>query len=178
MVDEEKLVRKLARGDSRSFNLLYDRYVSSLYNFVYQYVKSDQTASEIVQETFVKLWTKREGLDPEKSVKSYLFTICYHKLIKELRRQVRNPLMVEYIGILEQSGETHPSYDFDHYMAAIRKAKAELPPRQRQIFELAKEDGLSVKEIASRLGIQEQVVRNQLSAALKKLREDILQTKQ
>ena len=178
MVDEEKLIRKLSRGDPRSFDVIYNRYVSNLYHFAYQWVKSDQIASEIVQDTFVKLWMKREGLDPGKSVKSYLFTISYHKIIKELRRQIRNPLMKDYIHVLETlSSELHPGYDFDHYIAMLKKVKAELPLRQRQIFELAKEEGFSAKEIAAQLGIQEQVVRNQLSAALKKIREFIIQSR-
>ena len=177
-MDEGKLVRKLSRGDSHSFDVIYYKYVSTLYHFVYQWVKSDQIASEIVQDTFVKLWIRREGLDPNKSVKSYLFTISYHKIIKELRRQVRNPLMKDYIYVLETlSSEPHPDYDFDHYIAMLKKIKAELPLRQRQIFELAKEEGFSAKEIAAQLGIQEQVVRNQLSAALKRIREYIIQSR-
>lgn len=178
MGDEEKLIRKLSRGDSRSFDIIYNRYVSNLYLFVYQWVKSDHIASEIVQDTFVKLWMRREGLDPGKSIKSYLFTISYHKIIKELRRQIRNPLMKDYILLFENiPSESHPGYDFDHYIAALKNIKAELPLRQRQVFELSKEEGFSVKEIASQLGIQEQVVRNQLSAALKRIREYIIQSR-
>ena len=64
-------------------------------------------------------------------------------------------------------------YDFDLFLKELEVAKQKLTPRQREIFVLNKEYNLSVTEIASRLSITEQVVRNQLSAALKVLRNEL-----
>ena len=64
-------------------------------------------------------------------------------------------------------------YDFDLFLKELEVAKQKLTPRQREIFVLNKEYNLSVTEIASRLSITEQVVRNQLSAALKLLRSEL-----
>ena len=61
-------------------------------------------------------------------------------------------------------------YDYDTFVAGVEKAKMALSPRQREIYVKNKEEGIPVKEIASELGIGEQVVRNQLSAALSKVR--------
>ena len=62
-----------------------------------------------------------------------------------------------------------------HVTKALEKAKTHLSPRQKEIFELNKEYGMSISEISSRLSVTEQVVRNQLSAALKVLRTELRQ---
>ncbi len=62
-------------------------------------------------------------------------------------------------------------YDYDAFQSLLAKAKEVLTPRQREIFEMNREDGVEVQEIARRLSIQEQVVRNQLSIATKKIKE-------
>lgn len=75
--------------------------------------------------------------------KSYLFTISYHLVIKELRRQLQNPLMQEYVAYTSQlytSGDkAAEGVEFDQFEKALRQAKDKLTPRQREIFELNKE---------------------------------------
>lgn len=94
--DEHTLINEIKSGSEESYRILYDKWVSRLYNFVYQYIKSESVTDDIVQETFLKIWTNKESLNPEYSFKSYLFTIAYHFLIKELRRQINNPLLYTY----------------------------------------------------------------------------------
>ncbi len=146
-----------------------------LYRFVLSYVKSSDTAREITHEALVKLWLHRESLDENRSVRAYLFTTCKNSLIKELRRQLRNPNVHDWVELAGAvSVESRISYDYDAYIDGIGKAQASLTPRQRQIFRMSREDGMSAREIAESLGIGEQVVRNQLSAAMKKIREYLL----
>lgn len=175
--DEYTLIQEIKSGSEESYRIFYDRWVSRLYNFVYQYVKSESIADDIVQETFLKIWTNKESLNPECSFKSYLFTIAYRFLIKELRRQLNNPLLVEYIlytnELATSENETGHHIEFDQFSETLLKAKKMLSPRQRQIFEMNKEFNISIQEIAVKLSINEQVVRNQLSAALKIIRNEL-----
>ena len=143
--------------------------------FVLSYVKSADTAKEITHEALVKLWLHRETLDENRSVKAYLFTTCKNSLIKELRRQVKNPLVEDWLSLSGNlSVESRISYDYDTYLKALSVAMGELSPRQQEIFKMSREEGLPAKKIAEELGITEQVVRNQLSAALKRIREFLL----
>lgn len=81
---------------------------------------------------------------------------------------------VEYRDELATSdGETPVGLDYDQFVKALEEAKQHLSPRQREIFELNKEYGLSITEISRKLSITEQVVRNQLSIALKTLRAEL-----
>lgn len=132
---------------------------------------------DIVQETFVKIWDNRRNIETDKSFKSYLFTISYHMVLKEFRYQVNHPQMEDYIALtndieFSESPDIH-KIDFDYFISELDKAKLLLSPRQREIFELNKEENLSVKEIVEKLQITEQVVRNQLSTSLKIIRQKL-----
>ena len=139
-MDEKHLLMGVRSGSEKSFRELYERWVSRLYSFVYRYVKSEDVADDIVQETFLRLWTD----------------------------------YVEYLSQLNISGEYIERHiDFGRFQEELAKAKAKLTPRQREIFELNKEQGISVSDIARQLSISEQVVRNQLSASLKVMRVEL-----
>lgn len=82
---------------------------------------------------------------------------------------------MEYQYIKVSGDDADKEIDFDQFCQALQKAKSNLSPRQREIFELNKEHNLSVAQIAEQLSIKEQVVRNQLSAALKIIRTELQQ---
>lgn len=175
--DERTLIIGLRLGSEECYKALYDLWFFRLYQFVLRYVKSESVTDDVVQDTFLKIWVHRESIDDSMSFKSYLFTIAYHFLIKELRRQLNTPLMEEYVAFcseLSTSGnELIDNLNLEQFQDSLNRAKIKLSPRQRQIFELNKEENMPVSEIASRLSITEQVVRNQLSAALKILRKEL-----
>jgi RNA polymerase sigma-70 factor (ECF subfamily) len=172
-----RLIIEIGSGSELSFNILYRQWVSRLYSFVFRYVKSEIVADDIVQETFIRVWNNRTKLNPDKSFRSYLFTISYHLLLKELHRQLNNPLMLEYVEyeneIRTNSAESEKNIEFEQFVKALNDVKRKLSPRQREIFEMNKEQDISVAEISKRLAVTPQVVSNQLSAALKIIRSEL-----
>ena len=179
MIMEEKLILAVKSGSESAYRQLYELWVSRLHKFAFQYLKSEDATDDVVQETFLRIWTNRDHLKPEQSFKSYLFTIAYHLLIKELRRQIQNPSMEEYVEyqnkLASSANDIPDGLDYDRFVEALERAKQHLSPRQREIFELNKEYGMSVSEISGELSVTEQVVRNQLSTALKTLRTELRQ---
>lgn len=176
MLEEKRLLKELTEGSECSFNALYTLWASRLYHFAFSFLKSDSAAKDVVQETFVKIWTNRESINLDTSFKAYLFTISYHFLLKELRRQLNHPQMDSYLEVKQElvaTDDLEAKYDFDLFLKELELAKQKLTPRQREIFILNKEYNLSITAIASQLSITEQVVRNQLSAALKLLRSEL-----
>ena len=165
MIDEKRLILSVKSGSEKAYRTLYEMWVSRLYQFVYQYLKSEETTDDVVQETFYRIWINREKLDAESSFKAYLFTIAYHLLLKELRRQLNNTSMEEFIeyndNIRTLGDEAEKQIDFDQFCKALKQAK--------------EKQNLSVAEIAEQLCIKEQVVRNQLSTALKIIRTELQQ---
>lgn len=177
MINEKELLIKVKSGSSDAYKMLYEYWVSRLHSFVLHYVKSEDLTDDIVQETFFRIWENRKSLNPEASFKSYIFTISYHLVLKELRHQLNSTSIEDYIkycnDAMTSGNEIVETLDFDVFKEALSKAKLKLSPRQLQIFELNKELGYSIAEIAAKFSINEQVVRNQLSIAMKLLRKEL-----
>ncbi len=176
---QRKILLSVRNGSEKAYQELYEQWVSRLYRFVFQYLKSKDATEDVVQETFLRIWSNRANLNPDASFKSYLFTIAYHFLLKEIRRQLNNPLMENYVEYLNRlSTETIEAESlmcYDQFVEALEKGKQYLSPRQRTIFEMNKEYGMSIPEISEKLSITNQVARNQLYMALKILRVELRQ---
>lgn len=174
---EKTLLNGLISGSYKSYTALYDMWVSPLYRFVYSLVKSEEITKDIVQETFIKIWTNRTGIDVNLSFKSYLFTISYHLVLKEFRRNINNPRMEDYIEYCNEMVLTDSTTDqqcsLNIFLVELKKAKKKLSPRQRQIFEMSKEYNLPIPEIAKQLSLTNQSVSNQLTASLKIIRKEL-----
>ena len=174
---QRKILLSVRNGSEKAYQELYEQWVSRLYGFVFQYLKSKDATDDVVQETFLRIWSNRANLNPDVSFKSYLFTIAYHFLLKEMRRQLNNPLMEDYVEYLNRSSteiaEAESLMCYDQFVNALEKGKQHLSPRQRIIFEMNKEYGLSIQEIAMQTAISEQSVRNQLSTAIQQLRKEM-----
>jgi RNA polymerase sigma factor (sigma-70 family) len=176
-MEEKDLINKVINGSYESFTELYNCWVSRLYNFVFSLVKSEDITQDIVQETFVKIWTNRTMLSPEYSFKSYLFTISYHLSLKEFKHVLNHPLLEDYMLYNIQSSSddsaVESQLDFNNFLVKLGDAKQKLTARQREVFEMNKEYNIPIKEIAARLSINEQSVRNHLATALKIIRDEM-----
>lgn len=173
-----KHIEGVKRGSYADFKILYEEFSENLYGFVYRLTKSHTLSKEIVQETFIKIWVNRENLDSRMSFKSFLFKISKNKIIDEFRRQISSPVYedyMEYSDNFDFSAEENVEnkLDLDDFIRQLEKAKEKLTPRQREIFELSKEQGLSSSDIAEKLEISEQTIYNILSSAMKILRKEI-----
>lgn len=175
---QRKILLAVQSGSEKAYKELYEQWVSRLYRFVFQYLKSKDASEDVVQETFLRIWSNRANLNPDTSFKSYLF-IAYHFLLKEIRRQLNNPLMEDYVEYLNRLStetiEVESLMCYDQFVEALEKGKQYLSPRQRTIFEMNKEYGMSIPEISEKLSITNQVTRNQLCMALKILRVELRQ---
>lgn len=175
-IDKYNLI-ELQRGSYKAYTHLYYKWAPSLFRFVFSLTKSKSVTDDIVQETFVKVWMNHRKIEVDKSFKAYLFTISYHRVIKELRYQVNQVLVDDFVEFSEYftSSEQPASQkmDYDSFLKKLDEAKNKLTPRQKEIFELNKEQEFSVKEISSKLRLSEQSVRNQLSFSLKILRQEL-----
>lgn len=170
---EQDIIKGLKEDSSECFRLLYDRWVSVLYHYVLSLVKSEAVAQDVVQNTFVKIWERRKALDPRQSLKAYLFTISYHDVVREFRRQVRNPAVTSFMAYGRSSENADARLNFDEFTKRLKRAKAKLTPRQREIFELKHEFDLKPRDIEKRLSLSSQTVRNQLAAAMRIVRKEL-----
>jgi RNA polymerase sigma-70 factor (ECF subfamily) len=171
-------IKELRKGSHKAFNAIYDMYADKLYGFVFAHTKSREMANDLVQETFLKLWTIRESLSVEGSLLAMLFTMSHHKMIDMFRAQINKVEFENYIEFSENADLGDNAIEkkiyYDDFLKALKICKSQLPHRQMEIFEMSRENGKSIEEIASELKISEQTVKNQLTSAMKTLRTELV----
>jgi len=172
---DSALSTRIRDNDAEAFATLFRLYYSSLVGFVYRYIPSAGDAEDIAQDAMVSLWERRHTLDPERSVRALLFTTARHRALNHLGRQ-RHALEYSAQQQLTQglgSGASDISADSDLMAQELDRVAAHhvatLPPRQREIFQLSRGEGLSPTEIAALLGIAPQTVYVQLGRIAKSL---------
>lgn len=166
--------KKLGAGqkmDPQSFENLFREYFSSLMAFARKILEDEDDAREVVQGVFIKLWERREEIDLSTSLKSYLFTSVHNRSLNVIRdrRKFSANEVPEMAGELDVSAYIE-SMELEE---KIGQCIEELPEKCRQIFELSRFDGLKYSEIALKLNISVKTVENQMSKALKILKEKL-----
>jgi RNA polymerase sigma-70 factor (ECF subfamily) len=159
-----------------AFDIIYKKYSRRLYGFVFRYVKQEADTEEIVQEVFVKIWKSREKLNIYSSFESFLFTIAHNATVNLLKKRATEQKYVEHVKSLQNIDEAYELTDEIHYKELKQKYQGllnELSPRQKEIFQLSREEGLSHKEIAEKLGISVHTVKNHLVTTLSFLRSKL-----
>lgn len=164
-------------GEPTAFAALFERYYDALCAFAEGYVATPDEAEEVVQETFVRLWTRRERLTITTSVKSYLYAATRNQALNHLRRVGTEQRWLEREA---QGGETPglgaplpgaaAELHASELAQAVNAAIPQLSERCRQVFLLHRRHGLTYAEIAEALGISHKTVENHLGRALQELR--------
>jgi RNA polymerase sigma-70 factor, ECF subfamily len=166
----------MRKGDMVAFYQLYERYSRRLYGFVLRYMKSETYAEEIVQEVFIKIWESRNKIDVYSSFESFLFTVAYNAIISQFRKRTKEKKYLEHLKSLQQV-ETAPNLTdeiyFNELSEKVQALMNELTPRQREIFQLSREEGLTHEEIAKKLDISVNTVKKHITNTLAFLKSHI-----
>ena len=175
-VSDDELIILLKKDDRQAFTEIYNRYAGSLTGFAASKLYNLDDARDILHDLFVKLWENREKVNIESNLQSYLFSIVRHRIIDKIRKNITREeyalitqsLKIVYPDTIEQGVEAK------ELQQAIEKSLDQLSPRVKEIYKLSREQGLSNHEIAEKLHLSEQTVKNQLSSALKHLRKSLV----
>jgi RNA polymerase sigma-70 factor (ECF subfamily) len=169
----KELLKQIKAGNMVAFYNIYEKYSKRLFGFVLRYIKQEEDAEEIVQEVFVKVWENRDRIDIYSSFDAYLFTIAYNTTMSLFRKRVHEKKYLEHLKSIQQIGSTEDITDEMHFRELSEKVQAlldELTPRQKEIFQLSREEGLTHEEIAKRLGISVNTVKKHMVNTLSFLR--------
>lgn len=173
------LTDKIRSGDEQAFKEMFGLYYASLCNFSNSYVKSMDAARDIVQEVYVNIWENRENLYIKQSLKSYLYQAVRNRSINYLEKRDQLQKFKMELSILknERTEKDEDEMINDDLIDRIWEAVEELPERRKSVFILYRKHGLSYEEIGEVMDISTKTVENQLSKALKHLREKLMPVK-
>jgi RNA polymerase sigma-70 factor, ECF subfamily len=168
--------QKIKCGDVSAFRELFDIFHADLCRFAMQYLRDEDTAKEIVQDFFVNFWVKRETININTSLSSYLYSSIRHRSLNYIRNNKRFYKLELNEEIPDNSDiykELSDEFDEKDLNKSILAAIEELPPKCQSVFKLSRVEKLSYKEIAKKLDISVKTVETQMGIAFKKLREKL-----
>lgn len=174
--DDAELVRRIRAGDERALEAVFRAHYAGMASFVQRFVRSPDVAEELVQDVFLKLWTKRAQLAEIETLRTYLFRAARNTALNHLRRVKLERRWQEEQGVDDDPPATFAADDEateQEVAAAVQEAIQRLPPRCREIFLLSRDGGLTYAEIARTLEISVKTVETQMGRALKSLRASL-----
>ncbi|WP_234572966.1 RNA polymerase sigma-70 factor [Rhodohalobacter sp. 614A] len=177
-MEEKQWVRQVREEGSRqAFEKIFRAYYKRLHGFAYSYLLQSETAEDVVQSVFLKIWTQRESWDPPGTVKAYLFSAVRNESLNKIRHEKivaeSEEEIISRLGELRKHSSLSDDYDIKELREEIERAINALPPRCRQIFILNRRSGLTYTEIAEYLEISINTVNTQMGRALKSLRDHL-----
>lgn len=158
--------------EEKTYKLLFDTHSKTLFNFIYYKCGDTKQAEDVVQEAFIKLWNNCGSVIFSKA-KSFLFTVARNLFLNEVAHK---KIVLQHRSNLSPdiTNET-PEFlmEEQEFMAKLKKAIADLPEKQREVFLLSRIDKKKYSEISEILEISVKAVEKRMSQALLILREQI-----
>ena len=149
--------------------MLFDKYAVRLYQFSIKYLRDKEDAEDLLNEVFLKIWENRFAIKSNTSFQAYLFTIAYNDIRKRFLKKSREEKYIQLFAeeYVQESSMEEDQLDYRYFMKKLNEVIDQLPDRRKEIFLLSYKEELKNKEIADRLRLSEQSVKNQLSIARK-----------
>ena len=172
---EKELLLLAAQGSEPAFTLLFNRYKHKLYSYLLSLTTSPQIAEDIIQDTFLKLWKDRASLKAIDYFNAYLFTMTRNLAINSFKRMARETAILAAL----QPQQNNPAATVADNLSLkeveqlLHQTIQSLPPQQKLIYTLSREQGLKHEDIAHQLHLSSSTVRNHIVQALRTIRKKI-----
>lgn len=172
-----EIINEVREGSVPAFQELYVRYSDVIYRNILARVNSSFDADDIFQDFFIKIWEKRSSIQIVSSVKGYLLICLRNHILNTIKEaQIRD----KYHSLVQNSVDEADDYTWVRIVATdlddkIKAVVDNFPSRLKCVYMLRREQNLSIKEIAVKLSVSEQTVKNQMSDILRRLRSEMNQ---
>ena len=172
--DNKVLIECLKNGDEKAYAYLMDHYHHQLCVYANSLIKNRYSAEDIVQNVFIRVWEVRIRLNPNFSIKSFLYKSVYNEFIDLYRKnQSLIPIEKIYYHALNSVVNDDDPEAFTRIINVLNKEIQNLPPKCQNIFILSKKEGLTNIEIAEHLEISIKTVETQITKAFSILRSTL-----
>lgn len=170
-----KEITELTNSNESSLEVLFNYYYPRLYHFSKSFLKIETGIDDILQEVFLKVWQNRKQITSVSTFNAYIFTITKNLLLNEIRRRLNNEKIKDNLQKLSIAEEyrTFDDVEYNDLKVKIENIVNELPERQKEVYNLSREEGLSHKEIAEKLGISPKTVEYHITQSISFLKKKI-----
>lgn len=169
---EKELLCQIAEGNETAFKTLFEKYRSKLYHYLFHITKSREVAEEIVMDVFLKLWLGREMVREIDHFDAFLFRVAQNKAIDFLRSVNRDHTLRYHVWEeMQAAAETADSRVIcTEIETTIRQAVRHLSPQRQLVYQLSREDNLTHDQIASRLNLSKNTIKNHIVESVRFIR--------
>ncbi len=172
---EKLLLQRVANGDENAFAQLFKTHYNHLGGFIMRITESESLTQEIVQDAFLKVWTNRSALAEINCFSAYLQVVARNHAFNCLKQIAReNSRKKEWVNtVLRLATNDTDDKDAVDTGSLIDEAIKLLPPQQKRVYTLSRQDGMKQEEIARELGISLETVKKHMVLALRFLKGHI-----
>jgi len=173
MIRDSEIVRRIREGDTGQFESLFRSSYVSLVRYAKTLLRDHDTAEEIVQDLFFRLWKDKEKLQIESSLNGYLFRAVHNRCLHHIDHKRVIEKYAREAALNEQENNENPVdiLNYSELQARIARIIERLPEKCGRIFCMNRFEGLKYSEIADKLSISVKTVEANMGRALKEFRK-------
>ncbi len=175
--------RELKKGNPEAFKEVFRLLYPRLKGYCKLFVKNDNKVEDIIQEGFITLWDKRNTINAEKQIESFLFVIIRNKCLNYLKNRRLNAEYIspdklpvnelQYLYQLDLAEKEEKSLE-EMLIASFQEAVDSLPGKMKKVFVQCKLEGRKQKEVAEEMGISLKMVEKQIAKAKNQIRKQLI----
>ena len=177
-IEDHHLIHRVALLERDALEVLYGRYVSSVYSLAMYMLKHQAMAEEVTQEIFLNIWLKASSYKADRGEpRAWIMSVAHHKIVDVIRSRRRNPTIsdpadYEMLDMLP-ADQTSTEEEVERNLERDRifEALSHLPPAQREVILLAYFEGFSQSEISQKLDQPLGTIKTRVRLAMQKLRD-------
>lgn len=170
-----ELLTLLKQDDQDAFKCIYEDHHQRVYQVADRYLRSESLAQEVVQDVFLKLWMIRKDCSKILSIEAWIYTVTRNNILNRLKKAAIEYKAKEY---LTKQSAVNEEIVYDHlmdkeYAHILKEVLSQLPPQQKKVFELARQEKMSYAEIANELQLSPLTVKTHMARALQEIRKNM-----
>ena len=163
------LARSIKAGNHQAFQRFFDKHYDSLLRFLISKNTAREVAKDVIQKAFIYIWEHRHNIDPDKSLRAYIFRIAYTRMLNHHRDTKK---FNDETAVPEQESTITPEdtirgRDLER---AIKRSIEQMPEKRGAVFRLCFIEDFTYREAAETLEVSKKTIENHMGLALKDMR--------
>jgi len=162
---ENDIISAFNNHDEKAFLRVYSFYKEKLTAFCIKFIKCPDHTKDIIQDVFITLLESNPKFNSQATLQSFLYTVTKNKIIDYFRKASSDKRLKEKIWYYIETIQNSPEYSVidSEYQGHLQKALERLPAQKRLIYQLSRVENYTYEEIADRLSLSKNTVRNHMA---------------